>query len=100
MPLPNIKRRCTAVVRNGPNKGNRCSNGAAFGCKTCRYHGARRRSTIRAEKDHPQYKHGRETTQTRVERGKRLAELRELEALAFSSGLMVGRRTPGRRPKG
>ena len=48
---------CTARART---TGNRCLNPAAFGCKTCRYHGARRQNTIKTGKNHPNFRHGRE----------------------------------------
>ena len=54
MPLPNLKQQCTAQNRN---KQRRCLNPAAFGCKTCRYHGARRQ--IAKGDNHPNFKHGK-----------------------------------------
>ena len=62
MPLPNIANgkacQCTA---NNRKTGNRCLNPAAFGMATCRYHGARKRITVRQGAQHPQYQHGMET---------------------------------------
>jgi hypothetical protein len=46
---------------------------------------------------HPQYRHGEETLAAKAERSKRLAELRDLEALSFSLGLATGPRWRGRK---
>lgn len=56
---------------------------------------------VRRGADHPQYRHGAETLEAKTERSRRLAELRELEALSFAIGL-VPERTPrwrGMKPK-
>lgn len=43
--------------------------------------GAAKPTAIKRGANHPQYRHGRETLEAKAERSKRLAELRELEAL-------------------
>ena len=93
MPLPNIKQRCTAIKRNSDD---RCQNPAAFGCKTCRYHGAHRPVS---GKDHPRYKHGRRTNEAIDTYRQKLIELNELEALGRSAGFISGEKVRGRRPK-
>ena len=95
MPLPNIKKQCTAIKRK---TGTRCKNPAAWGCKTCRYHGARRPSSIKRGKDHPQYRHGRETKEAREGYSEASSRLRKLEEAGFKSGLLVGSKTVGRKP--
>ena len=62
MPLPNLNRQCTA---NNLKTGNQCKNPAAFGCRTCRFHGAK---TL----------HGRETRTIRAKRSETMAELKVL----------------------
>jgi hypothetical protein len=43
MPLPNVASGRTAQCRARSKRSlRRCLNPAAFGCKTCRFHGARR----------------------------------------------------------
>jgi hypothetical protein len=100
MPLPNVAagtaRRCTAHTKCS---GERCPHPAAFGMPTCRKHGARRPVTVKRGKDHPQYRHGRATPEGKAENSRRLAELRNLEALSFAFGLAVGPRWRGRKPK-
>lgn len=94
MPLPNLNRRCSARARS---TGNQCLNPAAFGCKTCRYHGARRRETIKVGKAHPQYKHGERTKEAISKYRASMLQLQTIETLAYSSGVLIGPRTGGRK---
>ncbi len=101
MPLPNVAsgltRRCAATCKA---RGDGCRNPAAYGMAVCRYHGARKPSTIKRGADHPQYRHGDETIEAKAERSRRLVELRELELISFAYGL-VPEGTPrwrGRKP--
>ena len=93
MPLPNISsgktQRCSAKCKA---RGDQCRNPAAYGMMVCRYHGARGPETIRLGANHPQYRHGGETLEAKAERSRRLAELRELEVLAFALGVACGPR--------
>lgn len=99
MPLPNITsgktQRCTAKCKA---RGDRCRNPAAYGCSTCRYHGAKQRNLVKRGADHPQYRHGRETLEAKDERSLKLAELREFEELSFAYGLAKGPKWRGRKP--
>ena len=60
MPLPCITKhgakRCAALSKRTKLA---CGNLAAYGCKTCRYHGARK-NILRGEQ-HPSYVHGNRT---------------------------------------
>lgn len=94
MPLPNLNRRCSAQARS---TGNQCLNPAAFGCKTCRYHGARRQETVKVGKDHPQYKHGERTKEIIYKYRTSMAELQKIERLGYEVGLFIGPRTGGRK---
>jgi len=100
MPLPGINsgkiQRCRAKCKSTSEQ---CKNPSAWGCKTCRYHGARRPSSIKRGANHPQYRHGQETLEVKAERSRRLTELYELEALSFKLGLASGSRWRGRKPK-
>ena len=77
MPLPNLKQQCTAQNRN---KQRRCLNPAAFGCKTCRYHGARRQ--IAKGTNHPNYKHGNRSQSAIKSFSKASQELDMIEDMA------------------
>jgi hypothetical protein len=78
----------------------RCLVPAAYGCRTCRLHGARRRNSIKQVTAHPNFLHGAETLEAKQQRSLKLAELREIELDLFSKGLIVGSRTAGRKPTG
>ena len=69
-------KRCTVKKKNG----KQCKNPKAYGCKTCRYHGARRIKTgIRA----PNYKHGEFTKMNITKSQKKVRELYELHLLGL-----------------
>ena len=94
LPLPNLNAQCTA---NNRKTGKRCKNPAAYGCKTCRYHGAIR-NILKGTK-HPNYKHGNRTKESMATYSYKLAELDHLEAIAHSVGIMEGPKRSGRKPK-
>lgn len=100
MPLPSVRsgaaQQCRAKAKG---TGLQCRNPAAYSMPVCRFHGARRPETLRAGKDHPQWKHGQETLEAKAERGRRLVELRDLEGLMLALGELNGPRWRGRRPK-
>ena len=93
LPLPNLKAQCTA---NNRKTGQRCKNPAAFGCKSCRYHGARRQ--IRRGEQHPNYKHGGRTLEALNNYSQKVAELDHLEDIAHRAGVMAGPKRRGRKP--
>lgn len=92
LPLPNLKNRCTAKNRK---TGQRCKNPTAFGCKTCRYHGARK---ILSGLQHRNYKHGERTQEALSNYSQKVAELDQLEDIAHHAGVMVGPKRRGRKP--
>ena len=79
------KKQCTARAKSTKQ---RCLNPAAYGCKTCRLHGARKKSIIKHGKLHPNYRHGMETLVAKHERSKKLAELKAIEADLRTKGLI------------
>ena len=99
MPLPSVSQysaaQCTARAKSTKQ---RCQNPAAFGCRTCRLHGARKPSSIKAGPDHPNYKNGSETLEAKQKRSLKLAEIRVIEADLLNKGLIRGPRTAGRKP--
>lgn len=99
MALPNILSgktpRCKAKCKA---RGDQCRNPAAYGMTVCRYHGAKKPEAIKRGANHPQYRHGNETIEAKAERSRRLAELRDLEALSFTFGIAAGPRWRGRKP--
>ena len=94
MPLPYLKNQCTAKSKRSQV---RCLNPCAFKCKVCRFHGARR--LVPSGPDHPLYIHGKATKEVRAEHSKKMAEIRDLEAIGFKIGMFTGTRFVGRKPK-
>ena len=89
MPLPSLTqygvKQCMARAKSTKH---RCLNPAAYGCKTCRIHGARNYLSIKRGKLHPNYRHGTETNQSKKQRSIKLAELRNIEINLISRGLI------------
>ena len=79
MPLPSVSiygaKQCQARSKR---TGLPCNNPAAFGCRTCRMHGAHRSRRASSGVEHWNYRHGRETLTAKRARSERLAELRQL----------------------
>lgn len=94
MPLPNIKKRCTAKAKS---TSIRCCNPAAYGCATCRLHGARR--NILSGSKHHWFQHGERTKEGTLTRREIRRRLAILEEIGFATGLMRGQRTRGRKPQ-
>ena len=99
MPLPSVSQhsanQCTARAKSTKH---RCLNPAAYGCKTCRLHGARKLTSIKRGKCHPNYRHGTETLEAKRLRSAGLARLREIEDNLINRGLIRSKRTVGRKP--
>ena len=99
MPLPSISEhgasRCTARTKTTKH---RCLNPAAYGCRTCRLHGARKPHSIKRGIDHPNYLHGMETLEAKRLPSEGLARLREIEDDLIRRGRIRSKRTVGRKP--
>ena len=97
--LPNVlngsARRCTARCKS--RNLDQCRNPAAFGCGTCRVHGARRPESVKRGPSHPQYRHGRETLEARRSRVEAMTRIRVLTDLGVAGGFLT-KRVSGRRP--
>ena len=89
-------KQCTAVAKS---KQQRCLNPAAYGCKTCRMHGARQQSSIKRGEEHPNYRHGMETLSAKRKRSQKLSELRVLEVDLIERGLIHAKHSVGRKHK-
>lgn len=94
MPLPNLRRRCLATARS---TGKQCLNPAAFGCKTCRVHGAWNGARSRVGSTHPRYKHGRRTSRSIDNYRAAMSRLQNIERIGYLTGLLEGRRVSGRK---
>ena len=99
MPLPCVHifgaKQCRARAKHSKQ---RCLNPAAYGMPVCRFHGARQPHTVLKGKDHPNYRHGKQTQAARKYRHDMAVELAELEEAGFAIGMLEGHRTRGRKP--
>lgn len=99
MPLPSIRlhgaQQCTAKSKR---TGLPCNNPAAYGCKTCRFHGARK--NVLSGKAHPNWIHGKRSKEWMKQNSTQLCELRNLEDLGYAIGMMGGPKIRGKKPKG
>ena len=101
MPLPSVAKygalQCKAKSKQS---GVQCKNPAvtSWGMKVCKFHGARRPSSIKRGADHPGNRHGQETLPAKAERSAKLVQLRDLEAEMALVGVLKGPRWRGRKP--
>ena len=83
MPLPCITKhgakRCAALSKRTKLA---CGNPAAYGCKTCRYHGARK-NILRGEQ-HPSYVHGNRTLEAERQSSASSLRLANLEDAMYA----------------
>ena len=97
MPLPSITKhhakQCTALTKRTKQP---CKNPAAYGCRSCRVHGAHR--NIQSGKAHPNWVHGERSKEWMKQNSAQLRELRDLESLGYAIGMMSGPRWRGRKP--
>jgi hypothetical protein len=105
MPLPSVAKyganQCKAISKNLKR---RCLNPAAFGCSTCRYHGAWRKDSRNTPQgvNHPQYRHGKKTKESIEKSQKTLLRLYTLEEIGHHIKMFAegSPRTRGRKPTG
>ena len=101
MPLPSITKhrakQCTAKSRRS---GLSCKNPAAYGCRTCRMHGARKAESIKRGKDHVNFLHGRRTLEAQLEQTATSRRLQQLEDALHLLGMTTAKRSRGRKANG
>ncbi len=101
MPLPSMRlsgaKRCTAYSKR---TGLPCNNPAAYGCRTCRMHGARKSKSIKRGKDHPNFVHGRRTLEAEREQSATACRLQQLEDAMHVLEMTTAKRSRGRKANG
>jgi hypothetical protein len=99
MPLPSVEkfgaRRCIAKNRK---TGLQCKNPASWGCKTCRYHGARKSKNAASGEVHYRYTTGEGTKEAKAEHKRASTALLTLRDIGDSVGMFNGSHTRGRKP--
>lgn len=101
MPLPSIKlhgaKSCTAKSKR---TGLSCNNLAAYGCRTCRMHGARKAESIKRGEQHPNFVHGRRTLEAQSEQSATSRRLQQLEDAMHFLKMTAAKRSRGRKANG
>jgi hypothetical protein len=103
MPLPSVEKygakQCAARSKRTKEP---CKNAAAYGCNTCRYHGARRSRSALSGIHHPQYKSGEFTKEEKALRSHKSLQFLMLEKLGWHIDLFAEGSTKirGRKPNG
>ena len=100
MPLPSItKHRAKQCTAKSKRTGIPCKNPAAYGCKSCRVHGARKVESIKRGKDHVNFVHGRRTLEAQQEQSAISRRLQQIEDAMHVLGMTTAKRSRGRKAK-
>ena len=102
MPLPSMRlhgaKQCTTKSKR---TGLPCNNPAAYGCRTCRMHGARKAESINRGEQHPNFVHGRSTLEAQAEKSAKSVMFRYLTDIGNHVNLFYTQlKTRGRPPSG
>ena len=101
MPLPSItKHRAKQCTAKSKRTGLPCNNPAAYGCRTCRLHGARKKASIKRGEQHPNYVHGERTLEAQAEQSATSRRLQQLEDAMHLLGMTAANRSRGRKANG
>ena len=100
MPLPSVlngTNQCQVMTKRTKQ---RCKNPTAYGCTSCRMHGAHKSRNVLRGADHPQYTNGNRTIESQKENSASLTRLRMLEQIGWHIKMFNGGKTRGRKPNG
>jgi hypothetical protein len=101
MPLPSIsKHGAKQCSIKSKRSGLPCKNPAAYGCKSCRLHGARKAESIKRGKDHVNFVHGMRTLVTQKEQSDTTCLLQQLEDAMYLLNMTTAKRLRGRKANG
>jgi hypothetical protein len=89
MPLQSItKYHAVQCSVNSKRTGLPCNNPAAYGCKTCRMHGARRHESIKRGNHHPNFVHGERSLEGINRHREVMGRIKMLTKLAKQLGMI------------
>jgi hypothetical protein len=101
MPLPSVlngANQCQVLTKRTRQQ---CKNPAAFGCASCRMHGAHKSKNVLRGVNHPQYKTGGETLEAKAMRSEKSEMFRYLTDIGNHCKLFYKEiKTKGRPPSG
>jgi len=95
--LSNGAKQCTALTKRTRQP---CKNPAAYGCRTCRMHGARKPETIKRGKDHVNFVHGQRSLEAQLEQSATSRRLQQLEDALHVLGMTTAKWSRGRKANG
>jgi len=78
----------------------RCKNPAAYGCASCRMHGAHKSRNVLRGINHPKYRNGGRTKKAEIRHRESSITLLLLRDIGDEIGMFNGSHTRGRKPKG
>ena len=99
MPLPSIlngAKQCQVLTKRTRQ---RCKNPAAYGCASCRMHGAHMSRKVLRGANHPQYRNGERTRESEEEHRKSSTIFLTLRDIGDHINLFSGDYIRGRKPK-
>lgn len=100
MPLQSVlngAKRCSNLTKRTKQP---CKNPAAYGCRTCRMHGARKAETIKRGEDHVNFVHGQRTLEAQKQSSKQSALLSQYEDAMHLLGMTTAKHSRGRKANG
>ena len=100
MPLPSVlngAKQCQVLTKRTRQ---RCKNPTAYGCASCRMHGAHKSRNVLRGANHPQHRSGGRTRESEEERRKSSTILLTLRDIGDHINLFNGGYTRGRKPTG
>ena len=101
MPLSSItKHRAKQCTAKSKRTGLPCKNPAAYECRACRMHGARKAESIKRGEQHPNYLHGRRTLEAQAEQSATSRRLQQIEDAMHLLGMTTAKRSRGRKANG
>ncbi len=100
MPLPSLlngAKQCQVMTKRTKL---RCKNPAAYGCRSCRMHGAHKSRIVLSGADHPRYKNGERSKVVEAQHRRVSTALLTLRDIGDHLNMFTGSHTRGRKPTG
>ena len=101
MPLPSVLKHGAKLCSARSKRTDlACNNPSAFGCRTCRMHGAHKSRNVANGVNSGKYTNGHYTKEAKEKSSKSLVRLRYLEDIGQQGGFLMAARTRGPKPTG
>jgi hypothetical protein len=100
MPLPSVLNGAKQCQVSTKRTKLQCKNPAAYGCRSCRMHGAHKSRNVLRGEEHPKYKYGERSKQVEAKHRESSTILLTLRDIGDHLGMFNGTYTRGRKPNG